>query len=94
MGKKGNRLYHFQHPLPYKVMYEETEQIKKQNTSLLKEVQVLLIKIAELTKLVNELTNILLSYNPKVAEQTKEQLEKINDETDDKGTEPRGDIPG
>ena len=75
-------------------MYEEISQIKKDNTSLSKEVQVLLIKISELTKLVNELTNILLSYNPKIAEQTQEQLEKINDETDDKGTEPRNDITG
>ena len=37
--------------------------------------------------------NILLSYNPKLAEQTKDELEKINDKTDDKGDESTGDSP-
>jgi len=91
MAKK-EVLFHFEHPLPYKVMYEETEQIKKYNNSLTKEVEVLLTKIEDFTKLVEQLINILLSYNPKLAEQIKEQLEKINEKADDKRTEPPSDI--
>jgi len=73
--------------LPYKIMYEEIEQVKIDNSKLSKEVSSLLTKVSELTKLVTELTNILLSYNPKVAEQIQEALGDINDKTDDKRTE-------
>ena len=58
---------------------------------LAKEYQTLLTKLESISKLIEQILNILLSYNPKVAEQVKEQLEKINEQNDDKSPEPRGD---
>ena len=58
---------------------------------LAKEYQLLLTKVDSISKLIEQILNILLSYNPKVAEQVKEQLEKINEQNDDKSPEPRGD---
>ena len=58
---------------------------------LAKEYQTLLTKLESISKLIEQILKILLSYNPKVAEQVKEQLEKINEQNDDKSPEPRGD---
>ena len=73
-----------------KVIYIE-EQLKKEHSELMGQNKQLLTKIDSLTKLVEQMLSILLSYNPKLAEQTKEELEKINDKTDDKGDESTGD---
>ena len=68
---------------------------EKENTveynRLAKEYQLLLTKVDSISKLIEQILNILLSYNPKVAEQVKEQLEKINEQNDDKSPESRGD---
>ena len=77
--------------LPYKVMYEDIEHIKKSHSDLLDEYQVLLTKSDELIKLLEQILKILIAYNPKLAEKTKEQLEKINEQKDDSSTESRGD---
>ena len=58
---------------------------------LAKEYQTLLTKLESISKLIEQILSILLSYNPKVAEQVKEQLEKINEQNDDKSPESRGD---
>ena len=73
-------------------MYEETEQIKKDYGKLLNEYKSLLTKVDSISKLLKQIVSILLSYNPKLAEQTQEQLEKINEETDDSRDKPRSDI--
>ena len=75
-----------------KVDYVDSEQAKKSYSELLEEYEVLLTKLESVSKLLEQILNILLSYNPKLAEQTKEQLEKINEKTDDNNPESRGDI--
>ena len=72
-------------------MYEDIEHIKKSHSDLLDEYQVLLTKSDELIKLLEQILDILLAYNPKLAEQTKEQVEKINEQEDGTGAESRGD---
>ena len=67
-----------------------TDSVDEYN-KLAKEYQTLLTKLESISKLIEQILNILLSYNPKVAEQVKEQLEKINEQNDDKSPEPRGD---
>ena len=71
-----------------KVDYIDSEQAKKNYSELLEEYEVLLTKLESVSKLLEQILNILLSYNPKLAEQTKEQLEKINDQTDNKELKP------
>ena len=71
-----------------KVDYIDSEQAKKSYSELLEEYEVLLTKLESVSKLLEQILNILLSYNPKLAEQTKEQLEKINDQTDNKEPKP------
>ena len=72
-----------------KVIYIE-EQLKKEHSELMGQNKQLLTKIDSLTKLVEQMLSILLSYNPKLAEQTKEELEKINEQTDDTRDKPKG----
>ena len=72
-----------------KVVY--TPEAYAKYNKLAKEYQTLLTKIESISKLIEQILNILLSYNPKVAEQVKEQLEKINEQNDDKSPAPRGD---
>lgn len=76
-----------------KVVYIEKESMENAYTKLVEQNKQLLTKIESMTKLMMQTLNILLSYNPKLAEQTKEELEKINDKTDDNGDEPSGDSP-
>jgi len=76
-----------------KVVYVE-EQLKKEYSELLEQNKQLLTKIDSLTKLVEQMLSILLSYNPKLAEQTKEELEKINEQTDDTRDKPTSDTTG
>ena len=71
--------------------YLEPDEISRQYTELAGEYSKLLSKIESITKLLEQTVKILLSYNPKLAEQTKDELEKINDKTDDKGDEPTSD---
>ena len=75
----------------HKVDYLEPDEISRQYTELAGEYSKLLSKIESITKLLEQTVKILLSYNPKLAEQTKDELEKINDKTDDKGDEPTSD---
>ena len=75
----------------HKVDYLEPDEISRQYTELAGEYSKLLSKIESITKLLEQTVKILLSYNPKLAEQTKYELEKINDKTDDKGDEPTSD---
>jgi hypothetical protein len=77
--------------LPYKIMYEDVEHIKKNYNGLVEDYQVLLTKTDELIKLLEQILKILIAYNPKLAEKTKEQLEKINEQKDGTRAEPRGD---
>jgi lipopolysaccharide biosynthesis regulator YciM len=77
--------------LSYKIMYEDVEHIKKNYNGLVEDYQVLLTKTDELIKLLEQILKILIAYNPKLAEQTKEQLEKINEQKDGTRAEPRGD---
>ena len=74
--------------------YIEPEELNKQYTELADEYKKLLTKINSITKLLEQAVKILLSYNPKLAEQTKNELEKINDKTGDKGDESSGDSSG
>ena len=76
-----------------KVIYIE-EQLKKEHSELMGQNKQLLTKIDSLTKLVEQMLSILLSYNPKLAEQTKEELEKINEQTDDTRDKPTSDTTG
>ena len=62
--------------------------------NLVKEYQHLLTKVDSISKLLEQIYTLLLSYNPKVAEQVKEELEKINEQNDDTSSEPRSDITG
>jgi single-stranded DNA-specific DHH superfamily exonuclease len=73
------------------VNYVEPDERNKQYTELADEYSKLLSKMNAITILIEQAVEILLSYNPKLAEQTKEELEKINEETDDKGDESTGD---
>ena len=75
-------------------MYTEKEQLENNITELVKQNKLLLIKIDAITKLVKQMLDILLSYNPKLAEQTKEELEKINEQTNDINNKSRSDISG
>ena len=77
-----------------KVVYVEREELEKAYSELMHQNKQLLNKIVEINKLVEQTLNILLSYNPKLAEQTKEELEKINEQTDDNEDKPRGNIAG
>ena len=63
-----------------KVVYVEREELEKAYSELMHQNKQLLNKIVEINKLVEQTLNILLSYNPKLAEQTKEELEKINEQ--------------
>ena len=64
---------------------------KKNYNGLVEDYQVLLTKTDELIKLLEQILKILIAYNPKLAEKTKEQLEKINEQKDGTRAEPRGD---
>tara|TARA_R110000824_G_scaffold114061_3_gene264283 strand:- start:1018 stop:1272 length:255 start_codon:yes stop_codon:yes gene_type:complete len=75
----------------HKVVYTEPEELSRRYTELADDYKKLLSKINAITKLIEQTVEMLLSYNPKLAEQTKEELEKINDKTDDKGDESTGD---
>lgn len=75
------------------VEYIDPDELNKKYTELASEYSKLLSKINSITILIENAVEILLSYNPKLAEQTKDELEKINEETDDKGDEPTGDSP-
>ena len=77
-----------------KVVYVQREELEKACTELMHQNKQLLNKIVEINKLVEQTLNILLSYNPKLAEQTKEELEKINEQTDDKRDKPQSDTSG
>ena len=77
--------------LPYKIMYEDVEHIKKNYNGLVEDYQVLLTKTDQLIKLLEQILKILIAYNPKLAEKTKAQLEKINEQKDGTRAEPRGD---
>ena len=74
--------------------YVDSEQAKKSYSELLEEYEVLLTKLESVSKLLEQILNILLSYNPKLAEQTKEQLEKINEQTDDTRDKSQSDTSG
>ena len=74
-----------------KAVYVQREELEKACTELMHQNKQLLNKIVEINKLVEQTLNILLSYNPKLAEQTKEELEKINEQTDDKRDKPQSD---
>jgi len=78
----------------HKVDYIEPEELNKKYTELADEYNKLLTKIDSITKLLKQAVKILLSYNPKLAKQTKNELEKINDKTDDKGDESSSDSSG
>jgi len=77
-----------------KVVYIEKESIENAYTKLVEQNKQLLTKMESMTKLMMQTLNILLSYNPKLAEQTKEELEKINEQTDDNEDKSRSSIPG
>ena len=77
-----------------KVVYVEREELEKAYSELMHQNKQLLNKIVEINKLVEQTLNILLSYNPKLAEQTKEELEKINEQTNDINNKSRSDISG
>ena len=77
-----------------KAVYVQREELEKACTELMHQNKQLLNKIVEINKLVEQTLNILLSYNPKLAEQTKEELEKINEQTDDKRDKPQSDTSG
>ena len=77
--------------LSYKIMYEDVEHLKKNYNGVVEDYQVLLTKTDELIKLLEQILKILIAYNPKLAEKTKEQLEKINEQKDGTRAEPRGD---
>tara|TARA_R100001594_G_C3935088_1_gene239167 strand:+ start:63 stop:323 length:261 start_codon:yes stop_codon:yes gene_type:complete len=77
-----------------KVVYVEREELEKAYSELMHQNKQLLNKIVEINKLVEQTLNILLSYNPKLAEQTKEELEKINEQTDDTRDKSQSDTSG
>ena len=75
----------------HKVNYIEPDELSKKYTELAEDYKKLLSRMESITILLEQTVEILLSYNPKLAEQTKDELEKINDKTDDKGDEPTSD---
>ena len=75
-------------------MYTEKEQLENNITELVKQNKLLLTKIDAITKLVEQMLDILLSYNPKLPEQSKKELEKIYEQTDDTRDKPKSDTPG
>tara|TARA_R110002020_G_scaffold180457_2_gene374881 strand:- start:293 stop:547 length:255 start_codon:yes stop_codon:yes gene_type:complete len=66
----------------------------KEYNNLVKEYQHLLTKVDSISKLLEQIYTLLLSYNPNVAKQVKKELEKINEQNDDKDSEPRSNTPG
>ena len=77
-----------------KVVYVQREELEKAHSKIIEQNKQLLKKISEMSILWEQTLNILLSYNPKLAEQTKEELEKINEQTNDINDKSRSDIPG
>jgi len=77
-----------------KVVYVQREELEKAHSQLIEQNKQLLTKIESMTKLVEQMLSILLSYNPKLAEQTKEELEKINEQTDDTRDKSQSDTSG
>jgi nucleoside-specific outer membrane channel protein Tsx len=77
-----------------KVVYVQREELEKAHSKIMEQNKQLLKKISEMSILWEQTLNILLSYNPKLAEQTKEQLEKINEQTSDINDKSRSDISG
>tara|TARA_R100001510_G_C7656104_1_gene215742 strand:- start:741 stop:1001 length:261 start_codon:yes stop_codon:yes gene_type:complete len=77
-----------------KVVYVQREELEKAHSQIMEQNKQLLKKISEMSILWEQTLNILLSYNPKLAEQTKEELEKINEQTNDINDKSRSDIPG
>ena len=77
-----------------KVNYVTKEHLEKNYNNVVRQNQQLLTKVDSLIKLIEQILNILLSYNPKLVEQTKEQLDKINEEGTSAGVEPQGDTSG
>ena len=75
-------------------VYVQREELERAYSELMQQNKHLLNKINEINKLVEQTLNILLSYNPKLAEQTKEELEKINEQTDDKRDKSQSDTSG
>ena len=76
-----------------KVQFIEKE-YEKAYDKLLEQNKQLLTKMADVTKLVEQMKTILLSTHPHLAEQLKEELEKINEQTNDINDKSRSDIPG
>ena len=77
-----------------KVVYVQREELEKAHSQIMEQNKQLLKKISEMSILWEQTLNILLSYNPKLAEQTKEELEKINEQTNDINDKSRSNIPG
>ena len=77
-----------------KVVYVQREELEKAHSKIIEQNKPLLKKISEMSILWEQTLNILLSYNPKLAEQTKEELEKINEQTNDINNKSRSDISG
>ena len=77
-----------------KVVYVQREELEKAHSKIIEQNKQLLKKISEMSILWEQTLNILLSYNPKLAEQTKEELEKINEQTSDINDKSRSDISG
>ena len=77
-----------------KVVYVQREELEKAHSQIMEQNKQLLKKISEMSILWEQTLNILLSYNPKLAEQTKEELEKINEQTNDINNKSRSDISG
>jgi hypothetical protein len=77
-----------------KVVYVQREELEKAHSKIIEQNKQLLKKISEMSILWEQTLNILLSYNPKLAEQTKEELEKINEQTNDINDKSRSDISG
>jgi|TARA_R100001015_G_C4446783_1_gene38380 hypothetical protein len=77
-----------------KVVYVQREELEKAHSQIMEQNKQLLKKISEMSILWEQTLNILLSYNPKLAEQTKEELEKINEQTNDINDKSRSDISG
>ena len=76
-----------------KVHFIEKE-YEKAYDKLLEQNKQLLTKMADVTKLVEQMKTILLSTHPHLAEQLKEELEKINEQTDDTGDKSESDTTG
>ena len=77
-----------------KVVYVQREELEKAHSQIMEQNKQLLKKISEMSILWEQTLNILLSYNPKLAEQTKEELEKINEQTNNIKDKSRSDISG